>query len=198
MRFFDPTGLISLADLGLSTATTGLSSKELNEIQIDKPNSSAPKPPTPPSTSANPADFRRLEEELSKVSSGMPHDPTPELPNDGPSTEESVDLEPSNRYFYSEGIWNQPTNLKEELGQVVWITVRNPNVLGTTIEITPEYGDVQAAVILPFSNMQFKFGVYAEEPVPWKFKISTYSDAFIVGYVIESTWVPGMPSNPEK
>ena len=38
MRFFDPTGLISLADLGLSTATTGLSSEELNEIQIDKPN----------------------------------------------------------------------------------------------------------------------------------------------------------------
>ena len=37
--------MISLADIGLSTATTGLSSKELNEIQIDKPNSSAPKPP---------------------------------------------------------------------------------------------------------------------------------------------------------
>ena len=66
MRFFDPTGLISLADIGLSSVTTGLSSKELNEIHIDKPRSSAPKPPTPPSTSANPADFRRLEEELSK------------------------------------------------------------------------------------------------------------------------------------
>jgi len=45
LRFFNPTGLISLADIGLSSATTGLSSKELNEIQIDKPNSSAPKPP---------------------------------------------------------------------------------------------------------------------------------------------------------
>src|SRR5690554_3107271 len=45
LRFIDPTGLISLADIGLSTATTGLSSEELNEIQIDKPNSSAPKPP---------------------------------------------------------------------------------------------------------------------------------------------------------
>src|SRR5690554_2783803 len=44
LRFFNPTGLISLADIGLSSATTGLSSKELNEIQIDKPNSSAPKP----------------------------------------------------------------------------------------------------------------------------------------------------------
>ncbi|HLW32636.1 MAG TPA: RHS repeat-associated core domain-containing protein, partial [Aequorivita sp.] len=86
LRFIDPTGLISLADIGLSTATTGLSSKELNEIQIDKPNSSAPKPPTPPSTSANPADFRRLEQELSKISSGMPPDPTPELPKDGPRT----------------------------------------------------------------------------------------------------------------
>jgi len=43
LRFFDPTGLISLADIGLSSATTRLSSKELNEIQIDKPNSSAPK-----------------------------------------------------------------------------------------------------------------------------------------------------------
>ena len=38
LRFFDPTGLISLADIGLSTATTGLSSEELNAIQIDKPN----------------------------------------------------------------------------------------------------------------------------------------------------------------
>jgi len=44
LRYFDPTGLISLADIGLSSATTGLSSKELNKIQIDKPNSSAPKP----------------------------------------------------------------------------------------------------------------------------------------------------------
>src|SRR5690606_32493767 len=57
-----------------------------NEIHIDKPRSSAPKPPTPPSTSANLADFRRLEQELSKVSSGMPPDPTPKLPKDGPRT----------------------------------------------------------------------------------------------------------------
>jgi RHS repeat-associated protein len=36
LRFIDPTGLISLTDIGLSPATTGLSSKELSKIQIDK------------------------------------------------------------------------------------------------------------------------------------------------------------------
>ena len=105
------------------------------------------------------------------------------------------DKSKSGLHTYMSGSWNHDTNIKADLGQAVYIKVRNVNVLGTTISISSSLGDVQEAVLLPYKEYAFRFATFVEEPFPWEFDISTSSDAFIVNYTIESTWVPGMPPN---
>lgn len=117
-----------------------------------------------------------------------------------PKSKKSETPPKDNKHFYTKGNWNNMGNdyLEADLGQVVWITVKNANVFGTTIEIEPNYGDKQVAVILPLASVEFRFELFAEEPVHWKFNVSSYSDAFIVGYTVKSTWIPGMSPNPPK
>jgi hypothetical protein len=105
-------------------------------------------------------------------------------------------IDRDNRNFYAAGAWNADTSFTEALGQAVWITVKNLNVLGTTIVVDSNHGQEQRLILLPQQSHTFYFAVFSSEPVGWEFDVSTLSDAFIVTYRIESTWIPGMPPNP--
>ena len=105
-------------------------------------------------------------------------------------------IDKNNRNFYAAGTWNGNTTVNVSLGQAVWITVKNVNVLGTTISISHNFGQIQQLILLPLQQHTFCFSIFSSEPVGWTFDISTVSDAFIVTYIIESTWIPGMPPNP--
>ena len=97
-------------------------------------------------------------------------------------------------YLYSRGVWTEDTCFDANLGQGVKIYVKNVNILGTTITIEEQSkGQVQQQILLPHKKHVFKFTYLGYEPIPWRFCISTYSDAFTVLYEIKSTWVPGMP-----
>ena len=101
----------------------------------------------------------------------------------------------SNKHFYAAGTWNKNTKFSAQLGQVVWITAKNVNILGTTISIDSNFDQIQQSILLPQQEHVFNFSVISSEPVPWEFDVTTNSDAFIILYKIESTWVPGMPPN---
>jgi RHS repeat-associated protein len=101
-----------------------------------------------------------------------------------------------NYYFYAAGTWNADTTFEANLGQGVIIKVKNINVLGTTISIESNWkNQSHQAILLPQQQREFKFTVLGCEPIYWKFRVSTQSDAFIVTYEIKSTWVTGMPPN---
>lgn len=105
-------------------------------------------------------------------------------------------IDKNKRNFYAAGSWNANTTVNASLGQTVWITVKNVNVLGTTISIAPNTGATQQSILLPQQQREFSFYRFGNEPMSWIYNVSTKSDAFIVTYKIESTWVPGMPPNP--
>jgi hypothetical protein len=105
-----------------------------------------------------------------------------------------------NRIPVETGFWDGSTDFSMELGQVVWLTVKNVNALGTTITVKAYVGGQQIGskkdlVLIPGKSSTFRFSIFANEPVTWKFYIGTYADAFLVQYTIESTWKPGMPPN---
>ncbi len=84
-------------------------------------------------------------------------------------------------------------------GQLVQIEVTNINLLGTTIELETEFPKdfgFFSTVILPLETRVFQFTRFGSEPLTWVIDLSTESDAFIINYVVKSTWVPGMEPNP--
>ena len=98
------------------------------------------------------------------------------------------------RYLYATGVWNGDVAFSAELGQVVWIEVKNVNVLGTTITIDSGHLDGDRSMhLFPFASHTFRFNSLTGNVVGWSFRISTISDAFVVQYAIYSTWVPGLP-----
>lgn len=100
------------------------------------------------------------------------------------------------RNLFEAGTWTSNTTFSSPLGQIVWIRVTNINVLGTTISIESlNTKQVQQLVLIPYIEKEFRFSVFGSEPISWDFRIRTESDVFSVNYVIESTWVPGMPPN---
>ncbi len=101
---------------------------------------------------------------------------------------------PQPYYFYAGGVWTEDTCFDAFLGQGVKIYIKNINVLGTTINIESNIGKIQQTILLPQQQYTFRFYYFGAEPIPWRFCVSTYSDAFTVLYEIRSTWVPGMPS----
>ncbi len=103
--------------------------------------------------------------------------------------------ENSNRKFHSGGIWNGNTTLSVEGGQGMCFEVKNLNILGTTISISDQYGQTKGRIIPPQSSVKFVFSIFGCEPISWRFRISTNSDAFLVGWKLYSTWVPGDPPN---
>ena len=77
----------------------------------------------------------------------------------------------------------------------MWFKIRNTNVLGTTIRIRRQTGETKSSIILPASSVEFVFAIFGNEPMGWRFDVSTDSDAFMVTWELWSTWVPGMPPN---
>jgi hypothetical protein len=106
-----------------------------------------------------------------------------------------------NYKLYEKGYWHDDTEITARLGQGVKITVRNINALGTSITIKAMSGNrgkpfqVHEAIVLPYESKTFKFSMFSDEPVSWRFKVATKADVFLVLYKIESTWVPGMKPN---
>lgn len=83
-------------------------------------------------------------------------------------------------------------------GQGVKLTFKNLNVLGTTLSVKDNspFGETKELILAPQQSVTFTFSRFGEEPMGWSFDVSSQSDAFVVGYSIESTWVSGMPPNP--
>jgi hypothetical protein len=102
---------------------------------------------------------------------------------------------PENFRLLTSGAWNANTTLTVQGGMAMWFKIRNTNVLGTTIRITDQAGQVKQSIILPASGVEFVFSVFGAEPMGWRFDIQTESDAFMVTWELWSTWVPGMPPN---
>ncbi len=96
------------------------------------------------------------------------------------------------------GSLNSNSTLNGTYGQAVKLTFKNLNVLGTTLYVTDKspFGAVKSLILLPQQSVTFTFTRFGEEPMGWSFDVKTDSDAFIVSYGIDSTWVPGMPANP--
>ncbi|HEY5956843.1 MAG TPA: hypothetical protein VIV60_09835 [Polyangiaceae bacterium] len=95
------------------------------------------------------------------------------------------------------GTLNADGTLAGSYGQTVRLTFRNVNVLGTTINVTASpTGESYGGILLPQQSVTYTFARWGSEPMSWSFDVSTQSDAFIVTYGLESTWVEGMPSNP--
>ena len=56
--------------------------------------------------------------------------------------------------------------------------------------------EVNLKLYPPLSSTEFIFQNFQDEPISWKFDISTDSDAFIVTWELYSTWIEGDPPNP--
>ena len=71
-------------------------------------------------------------------------------------------------------------------------------MLGTTISIGTSYpyDSEQKLILLPQQTHIFRFSEFGNEPMGWVFDISTASDAFIMNYIIRSSWIQGMQPNP--
>lgn len=102
---------------------------------------------------------------------------------------------PENFRLLTSGTWNRNSTLTVQGGMAMWFKIRNTNVLGTTIRITDQAGQVKQSLILPASGVEFVFSVFGAEPMGWRFEIQTESDAFMVTWELWSTWVPGMQPN---
>ena len=102
---------------------------------------------------------------------------------------------PANYRLLTTGVWSRDSTLAVQGGQGMWFKVRNTNVLGTTIRITSQTGESKGSIILPLSSAEFLFAIFGNEPMGWRFDISTDSDAFMVTWELWSTWVQGMPPN---
>ena len=94
------------------------------------------------------------------------------------------------------GSWNKDTSYVKKGGMTMKFEVKNVNLLGTTLTIDSNYGGSQSKIIPPLTTMDFTCTCFGNEPMTWKFDISTNSDAFIVSWTLYSTWILGDPPNP--
>ncbi len=96
------------------------------------------------------------------------------------------------------GVLNSNATISGSYGQGVKLTFKNINVLGTTLTVSDKspFGETKGIILLPQQSVTFTFSRFGEEPMFWEFDVSTNSDAFIVTYDVQSTWVEGMPPNP--
>ncbi len=94
------------------------------------------------------------------------------------------------------GTWNGSAHWEGQGGQIMEFTVKNANVLGTSITIAAtDFNQSESRIILPLSDETIKFSAFGAEPMYWRFDVSTDSDAFIVAWELDSSWVPGDPPN---
>lgn len=99
------------------------------------------------------------------------------------------------RSLLTGGVWSGNASLAVQGGQGMNFVIKNVNVLGTTITIRDHFGQSQSRIIPPLAETQLLFTAFGCEPMSWRFSISTNSDAFIVGWSLFSTWIPGDPPN---
>jgi hypothetical protein len=93
------------------------------------------------------------------------------------------------------GSWNASTSSHYQGGQGMHYKIKNVNALGTTITIESNLDGSQSLIIPPQMTMDMNFSCFGEEPLGWRFDISSDSDAFIVTWELFSTWVPGDAAN---
>ena len=93
---------------------------------------------------------------------------------------------------------NLPRSIEANLGQAVRFSFTNNNVLGGHIRVADDgaFGSTKESIVLPFQTVSFTFTVFGEEPMHRSFTLETISDALVLNYTIESTWIEGMPPNP--
>lgn len=95
------------------------------------------------------------------------------------------------RYLYETGVWNGGVAFSAELGQAVWIEVKNMNIFGAMISIFSNNDGSRGMLLLPHLTQTFRFNYFGSKTVSWRFIVSTDSDAFVVQYAIYTTWEPG-------
>lgn len=93
------------------------------------------------------------------------------------------------------GSWNGSASLDVQGGQVMNFVLTNLNVLGTTITISSNLGGSKSVILVPQISQELAFDCFGSEPMSWHFDISTDSDAFLVGWQLFASWIPGDPPN---
>ena len=73
--------------------------------------------------------------------------------------------------------------------------LKNLNILGTDITISAGSFGKKSLILLPTGTGTIEFTVFGAEPMGWSFDVSFNSDAHVVGWQLDSTWVPGCPPN---
>ena len=106
-----------------------------------------------------------------------------------------MDQDSQGRRLLQSGTWNGNAGLDVQGGQGMHFSVRDLNVLGTTITINSNLGGSQSQILVPQVPQDLEFSCFGREPMGWHFDVSTDSDAFLVGWQLFSTWLPGDPPN---
>lgn len=96
--------------------------------------------------------------------------------------------------LHSSGSWNGETSLQVQGGQAVHLRVTNANVLGVVITIATAVAS-ETMTIPPLGTADYFYSHFGNEPMTWRFDISTISDAMVATYCLYSTWIPGDPPN---
>jgi outer membrane protein OmpA-like peptidoglycan-associated protein len=160
------------------------------DVQFLPPDSKGKSQPLPGATAA---DNRRVEVCLAVPAPPNPVPPQPAPPNPVPPPTQVCD--PQGRRLLTGGFWTRGTTLTVRGGQSMHFVLQNLNVLGTTITIRDHLGRSQSRIIPPMGSADMVFDNFGCEPMGWTFDVSTNSDAFVVGWRLCSTWVPGDPRN---
>jgi hypothetical protein len=106
------------------------------------------------------------------------------------------DTDSDGNRLLNSGTWNGGTTLSVQGGQAMHFQLNNLNVLGTTINISADRtGKTKGLILVPSVSGDITFSVFGKEPMGWTFTVSTDSDAFLVGWQLFSTWIPGDPPN---
>ena len=106
-----------------------------------------------------------------------------------------ADTDPDGHKQLTAGSWNSDSNLTTQGGQIMNFALTDVNALPTTITISANGGESHSLNLAPFTTQYMQFSTFGSVPMGWSFDISTNSDAFIVNYILYSSWVPGDPSN---
>lgn len=104
-------------------------------------------------------------------------------------------MDSAGRRLSTSGSWNGNASLDVQGGQGMNFVLKNLNVLGTTISIASNLGGAKSANLLPQVPQELEFDCFGSEPMSWHFDITTESDAFLVGWELYATWLPGDPPN---
>jgi hypothetical protein len=104
-------------------------------------------------------------------------------------------MDSQGRRLLQAGSWTGSSTLSVQGGQAMHFVLTNLNMLGTTITIESNLGGSKNLILVPQMDTDMEFDCFGSEPMGWTFNISTDSDAFVVGWKLYATWLPGDPPN---